>query len=179
MKTVTWKPGTNKKLDKLFERLRFEQENGTDKLAKNYTKDFYNFSVALTISFTDNGIPELCSSIGSRDCWPKNVYRILNRVWKPNNRTQSRTVISEGMGQTTISQINWLTENTDCELFFISRETSNWMYWVSENFKKQFNLDFKIAENKYLTCPNQCDNSCWQHIIYNGNDELLNSWKSK
>lgn len=180
MKTITWTPGSNKKLDKTFDQLRDQQYQNTDhRLWKNYGRDSFQFAVALTICFNDDGIPEICSSIASRDCWPTDAYRILNRTWKTTNKQPLMKEISQAMGLATISQIKWLEENTDCELYFISRQTDNWMTWVSRNYKRQFNLDFKVGKNKYLTCPNECDDSCWQSIIYQGNDTLLNHWKSK
>lgn len=83
------------------------------------------------------------------------------------------------MGETVKDQINWLKENKDPELIFVSRQTDNWNDWVIENFKTQFNIEFKNDDNKYLTCPNECDDSCWQKIIYIGNPEILKSWKKR
>ena len=89
------------------------------------------------------------------------------------------TKISEAMGMTTISQVSWIKENADCELYFISRQTDNWTTWVQRNFQRQFNLNFKIGSYKYLTCPNECDDTCWQPILYSGNDQLLENWKHR
>lgn len=181
MKTVTWRPGTNKDLDQIFDAYRIQQYEDTDhKLSKNYSPEFYNFSIALTIAFNDNDEPEICSSIASRDCWPKGAYRILSRLWKTKNyRITHSKFISEAMVGNARSQITWLEQNTDCKLYFISRETSNWMRWTAEHFDSQYGLKFIIAPNKYLTCPNECDNSCWQHIIYNGNKTILKKWKQR
>jgi hypothetical protein len=74
-------------------------------------------------------------------------------------------------------QIDWLTKNTDCQLYFISRQTANWEDWCIRQFQKQFNLSFTNGTYKYLTCPNECDDTCWQTIIYNGNKDLLTQWK--
>jgi len=182
MYTVTWRPGANNYLDQLFDNLREQQYNDrSHRLWENYSKKSFDYAgiVAYTICFDDNNNPEMCSSISLRECWPNNSYRILNRTWKHTNKKQIMKEISLAMGETTLSQIRWLKDNTEYELFFISRQTDNWMKWVSKNFKKQFNLDFKIATNKYLTCPNECDETCWQHIIYQGNIDALRSWKSK
>jgi hypothetical protein len=179
MKAITWAPGTNKKMDVLFEDLRQRQySDKSHRYWSNYGPDFYNFSIALTIHFNDENIPEMCSSIASRNCWPTGVYRILNRAWKNINRAP-RTKISEGMALTVKSQISWLEENTDLKLYFISRQTEHWMFWVAEKFNQQYNLKFNISPTKYLTCPNECDESCWQYIIYNGNQKILDQWKSK
>lgn len=180
MYTITWTPGSDPDLDKIFDEVREQQyQNKDHRLWKNYGRDSFQFAVALTICFNDNDVPEICSSIASRECWPANTYRILNRMWKHSNKVTHSKRISEAMAASVNSQIRWLQDNTECELYFISRQTDNWMSWVSEKFKLQYGLDFKIATNKYLTCPNEFDNSCWQHIIYSGDDTVLTQWKSK
>lgn len=176
-KAYTWKPGTNKEFDDLFEKLRLEQyENKSHRLWQNYNKEIFDDSEALTISFID-GEPEVCSSIIKRDCWPDKVYRIYNRVWKCSNRKDRylRTV-SPSIAQCGESQIEWLKNNTDYELYFFSRETDNWREWSMTNLAK-YGIYFKSDEYKYLTCPCETDHVCWQYILYNGNEKILEQWK--
>ena len=85
--------------------------------------------------------------------------------------------MSKSFGHTAYSQIDWLKKNTNYQLYFISRETANWEQWVARQFLNNHDLFFEIGEHQYLTCPNENDQSCWQRIIYNGNKEILNSWK--
>jgi len=180
METLTWKPGSNKKLDKLFDELR--QSHYSDKshrFWKNYSKESFDFSIALTICFADNGIPEMCSSIASRDCWPKNTFRILNRLWKHSNKIYYPKVMSPSFAETAKSQIEWLNKNTDWRLYFISRQSDNWENWVIKNFSQRYNLKFDKSPYKYLTCSNECDDTCWQKIIYFGDDTVLEEWKKK
>jgi uncharacterized protein (DUF2344 family) len=49
--------------------------------------------------------------------------------------------------------------------------------WDVESFKNDFNLSLNKDQYKYLTCPNECEDTCWQNIIYRGNEQLLNQWK--
>lgn len=180
MNCQIWVPGFNPCLDKLFEDLREQQyQNRQDSLWSNYSTGAFRGCVALSIFFDSSGNPELCSSILSRSCWPDDAYRILNRTWKCANRKRMMPEISQAMGTTATTHINWLKHNTKCRLYFISRETDNWMSWTQKNFKRQFNLDFKIGENKYLTCADEIAASCWQHIIYNGDKSLLENWKHR
>jgi hypothetical protein len=180
MQTITWAPGTDLKMDQLFDQLREQQYNDrSHRLWKNYSKDSFDFAVALTICFNDNGEPEMCSSIASRDCWPVNAYRILNRLWKHSNKIKFPRVMSPSFAKSAKSQIEWLSNNTNCELYFISRQTDNWEDWVIKNFQEVYGVGFKTDNYKYLTCPNECDDTCWQKIIYNGNEQLLSQWKQK
>lgn len=180
MQTITWTPGTNIELDCLFDQLREQQyQDHSHRLWKNYSKESFNFSVALTICFNDDGIPEMCSSIASRNCWPDGAYRILNRLWKHSNKIAFPRVMSPSFAESTKSQIEWLKNNTNSRLHFISRQTDNWENWVIKNFKEAYNIDFQTDNYKYLTCPNECDDTCWQKIIYNGDKEILTQWKQK
>lgn len=183
MKTYTWAPGTDSYLDDIFEKTREEhyQSIVEHRLRENYSKNSFDYAgiVAYTIAFNDNGVPEICSTISNRPCWPGSAYRILNRLWKHTNKVTHSKFISEAMVSNVRSQVEWLKENTDCELYFISRQTDNWMKWVSTKFSEQYNINFITADKKYLTCPNECDDSCWQRIIYIGDRTLLDTWKSR
>lgn len=180
MKAVTWKPGSNFELDQLFDKLREEQyQDRSHRLWKNYSQESFDTAIALTICFNDSNEPEMCSSIASRNCWPNDAYRILNRLWKHSNKIAFPRVMSPSFGMSAASQINWLKENTSYQLYFISRQTENWEEWCIRNFQNVYNLSFKTDNYKYLTCPNECDDTCWQKIIYNGNDQLLEQWKRR
>jgi len=177
MRTKTWKPGTDKDLDNLFEALRVCQYKDTDhRLNANYGSDFLKYCVALTICFDDNDVPEMCASISNRDCWPSGAYRILNRLWKANNKIAFPRQMSPSFGLTTLSQISWLEKNTDCDLYFISRQTPSWKKFVIDEFKRQYDIEWQSDHYKYLTCPNPQDNSCWQTILYRGDTQVLTSW---
>jgi len=181
MRTITWKPGTDPEHDKLFDDLREQHYNDhSHRLWQNYSKEEFNFicPVALTIHFDDNEIPEVCSSISERSCWPNGAYRIHNRVWKCNNRKQFLRKVSPSMGLSAKSQILWLKKNTDAKLYFISRQTNNWDNWMIAHFK-EYGINFKTDNYLYLTCPDECDDNCWQRIIYSGNETLLEQWKRR
>jgi len=179
MRTITWVPGENSNLDRLFDELREQQyQDRSHRLWKNYSKENFNSAVALTIHFDNNDNPEVCASISSRDCWPAGAYRILNRLWKCSNRTDFAKQLSVGVGSTAQSQVNWIQAVPDLKLYFVSRQTENWESWLSSNLQR-FNLQFQTAKHKYLTCPNECDDTCWQRIIYSGNAEVLDQWKHR
>jgi len=180
MEAITWVPGTDPEFDQLFEILRIQQYNNkSHRLWKNYGADAFENATALTITFNDENQPEICSSLISRPCWPEGVYRIMNRTWKQVNRKDRLSKLTPPFGAATLSQISWLKENTNCKMFFISRESEKWVDWIIEKFKVQYQLDFKTDPYKYLTCPNECDETCWQRIIYIGDTNVLTEWKRR
>jgi hypothetical protein len=177
MRVETWVPGSNAEYDNLFHVLREKHyQDQTHRLWKNYAKEAFDNVVVLSIYFNDNDIPEVCSSATNRSCWPINAYRIHNRVWKCNNKKPFLRKVSDSMGLIAQSQAAWLKEHTGCELFFISRQTTNWEEWMIEHFNKDFGFNFETDKYYYLTCPNKYDDTCWQKIIYSGNTELLDTW---
>lgn len=181
MRTITWAPGTNSEMDDLFDQLRERQYLDVEhRLWKNYSKENFDFAVALTIHFGDDNEPEMCSSIASRDCWPQGAYRILNRLWKVQEARKSSApgTMSASFGFSAVSQVEWLNTHTNYKLYFISRETDNWERWVARQFGA-YNLNFSTTDYKYLTCPNECDESCWQNIIYDGSTDILEQWRRR
>ena len=178
METKTWTPGTNAELDTLFNQLReHHYQDRTHRLWKNYGPESTLFAVALTICFDDSGNVEMCSSIASRDCWPAGAYRILNRLWKHSNKIAFPRKMSPSFALSAKSQKDWLEENTDYKLLFISRQTDSWQQFGIDNFQNNYNMSFQTDNYKYLTCPNECDDTCWQHIIYQGDSSVLSQWK--
>jgi hypothetical protein len=181
MESITWIPGTNPEFDQLFDTLRIQQYNNkSHRLWKNYGPDIVKSSIALTICFDDDDQPEICSSIAYKDCWPTKTYRILNRLWKTNDHRKSGApgLMSTSFGSSALSQIEWLNNNIDYKLYFLSRETSNWETFAVRQFAR-FGIKFETTEYRYLTCPNECDDSCWQNIVYHGDGEILNQWKRR
>lgn len=180
MNTVTWAPGTKPELDALFDELRERHYNDrSHRLWKNYHKDSFRSVSALTICFDDTGVPEMCSSILARNCWPKGAFRVLNRLWKSNNKISYPRTMSPSWGLSAKSQFEWMQKTLDYKLCFLSRETDNWMMFTQQEFSRQWNINWKIGKHKYLTCPNRDDESCWQHILYIGEETLLKEWEYK
>jgi hypothetical protein len=178
MKSVTWKPGTIKELDDEFDHLRsIQYSNKNHRLWENYDSAHFKDAVALTLCWNDEGVAEICSSIASRKCCPKNTYRILNRLWKHSNKVKFPKIMSPSFANVAASQISWLQQNTDCQLYFISRQTENWEDWTIKNFEEIYNLSFKTDNYKYLTCSLETEPTCWQKIIFNGDESVLRSWK--
>jgi hypothetical protein len=180
MYATSWVPGTNRDLDNLFDQLRQQRFLDTDhKLHKNFDKkQFENVSI-LTISFDNDNNPKFCGSVIAKNCWPKKVYRIVNRIWKIDLQPSPLQKLSEGGKVMMSSQIKWLRENTDCELYFISRSGNYWQQFVVDECKNRYNLTFEFDNYKYQTCTTPNDDSCWQKIIYCGNANLLQNWSRK
>ena len=181
MTAVTWRPGEDQELDAIFDRCREQRyQDQSHRLHKNYSAKEFEYAgiIACTIYF-ENNKPELLSTISSRDCWPAGAYRILSRLWKHDNFIAWPKIISPSFEHTLRSQISWLQHNEDCKMLFIGRQSSRWEHWCIREFKKQFDLEFETDNYRYLTCPNECDDSCWQKIIYQGDSSLLEAWRRR
>lgn len=176
-KVTTWT--FDSVLDDLYESLREEQHNKTHRLSKNYSKHHVTEISAKSIYWGSDGKPKIVCSILHRTCWPNGLYRILNRLWKPEMNTGPVFGIDEGFGELIKSQSEWCYNN-GAKGIFMSRETKpNWQSWAQPIFVEQTGIEFYAPIQKFLTCNNECDDSCWQYILYHGDNSLLNTWKQR
>jgi hypothetical protein len=112
-------------------------------------------------------------------------------MWDLNNLTQEEIEnwtanqaapidrLAEEQGVLLKSQIDWLKENTDVKMTFISRENKYWQQWTVDQYQDHFGLEFKYNKNRYQVCATPDDDSCFQRIIYQGPEELLSNWNHK
>lgn len=181
MHAITWQPGTDTLLDPLFDfhrEMHFRKQDHP--LWKNYNRShFFEECVAISLAFNEHNIPVLGSSILKRDCWPNNVYRILNRLWAMNPHPSPIKDLHPSGGPILRSQIDWLKKNYEYDLVFISRESSYWQEWTVNQYKRLYDLEFEYDTKLYQVCDNPVDDSCWQRIIYQGNKERLTQWSQK
>lgn len=183
MYTKTWKPGEDQELDQIFENYREQQySNYDDPLRLNYSKKAISQCQALSITFDHSGNPLVLSGILRRPIWPNNTFRICNRFWKVKEERLIAVDKSTGLhivSKAIQDQTTYAKEYLNAELIFLSRQYDNWQKFVVKQVRKHTGLEFQYDNYKYLTCDNLEDSSCWQKIIYLGNDTLLNSWLRK
>jgi len=175
---ITWT--TDSVLDQIYNDLRKKHYlKSGHRLFKNYSEYHIREVSAKSIYWGHSGRPEIVASILQRPCWPDETYRILNRLWKPDMHTNPVFEINEGFTKLIEDQINW------CKLrgakgMFMSREgDSNWQQWVVSKLSNQTDIEFYIPDEKFLTCNNEEDESCWQKILYHGDTDQTLTWKNK
>jgi hypothetical protein len=175
---TTWISDYN--LDNVYEYYRQLQfENTQHRLYKNYSKDHVGELSAKSIYWGDDGEPKIICSILSRPCWPTNTYRILNRLWKPKLNSGPVFDIDKGFGMLIQDQLDWCNKNC-ANAVFMSRQTDGkWQQWASNILTTMTGIKFYLPSEKFLTCNNESDQSCWQKIIFYGDINVLNNWSQK
>lgn len=175
---TTWT--TDTALDAIYEDLRKKHYVNTGhRLYKNYSQDHLREVSAKSIYWGHSGEPEIVASILARSCWPEGTFRILNRLWKPKMLTNPIFEINEGFSKLIEDQINWC-QLREAKGFFMSRQGDTaWREWAVEKLEPQTNLKFYLPDDKFLTCNNEEKDDCWQKIVFYGDIEQLDNWKSK
>lgn len=164
-------------LDAIYESLRKKHLLKNYRLKNNYKIQHVYEVSAKSIYWDKNGQPKIVCSILSRSCWPKGVYRILNRLWKTENEDTNIFTINYGFGMLIENQIQWC-KDVGYNGVFMSREGSgNWQKWSCNILNKMLNLNFEAPNKKYLTCDNEQNKSCWQRILYLGDSQSLKEWR--
>ena len=182
MHVKIWVQGTDSKLDSLFEELRIQQHSDTTHpLYRNYAAEAFKECSALSITFEDDK-PIVVGSILARDCWPKNAYRILNRFWKVHEHRLPHLDRNHGMAvfsKTVEAHVHYAEKELNADLVFISRQHDNWQAFTKRILIQKVDIEFKYNDYKYLTCGNEHDSTCWQKIVYRGNEDLLTDWEKR
>jgi len=175
---ITWT--VDPVLDAIYEDLRKKHYvNVGHRLYKNYSNNHVNEVSAKTIYWGHSGEPEIVCSILARPCWPENTYRILNRLWKPKMLTGPIFDISEGFAKVLEDQLNWCQLRNAAGVFMSREGDGNWQQWAGERLSAMTNLEFAMPEEKFLTCNNEQDTSCWQRILYHGDETVLENWSKQ
>ena len=171
---------TDAELDSVYEMLRQEHEKKDHRFASNYHVAHVKELTAKSIYWDESGEPMIVSSILQRPCWPKDVYRIINRAWKPFMNIESPFTIHRGWFIMTREQANWCFERK-AKGVFISRQslTAAIQQWGLKRGKHLLGYNFEMPSDKYLTCVNEDNPACWQRIVYCGDSDLLQQWKRK
>ena len=124
------------------------------------------------------------SSIYRRDYWESGVYRILNRTWKPLGEYDENVTMALNPLWTDMmkSQIEWLQENTnDYRASIISRKhpsINSLKHLIKQISKANIGYDFKLYKDRIWVCKNRLNDSCYQDVIYTGEDKAIIQWSN-
>lgn len=158
-----------------------------DNYKKNWPKDGH---LAYSVFLDDDDRIYGFSTVYSRDFYPKNHARILNRYYiDPDNRSVHINKRLDRSVECAISQIAWCIQNSNLDIVFLSYEGYK-PHWIKKwtsciNQKLNDNLKFTTDDNFYQTCNTETK-LCWHHVSYCclKNSHLLlnkityNKWKN-
>ena len=81
--------------------------------------------------------------------------------------------------KTVEAHVNYAEQELNADLVFISRQHDNWQAFTKRILIQKADIEFKYNDYKYLTCSNEHDDTCWQKIVYRGNEDLLTQWQKQ
>jgi hypothetical protein len=101
------------------------------------------------------------------------------KLWKPKLNSGSIFDIDQGFGMLIENQLAWCNQH-NAKAVFMSRQTDGkWQQWASKILTNMTGIEFYLPPEKFLTCSNEFDQSCWQKIIFYGDKNILSNWSSK
>ena len=148
-----------------FEKLRAKILLSNDSKKLNYSSNRFNLEEQeeITVVFSDNNIIAF-SSLFNREYYPKELSRVLNRMWKSTEIrkfTRPYVILTRCMLELQIKKALALKKSG----VFISIENRfNWL--------KKFNLQLKKGNKKWICLKKEYkvapgnDPSCWQYVAF-------------
>ena len=182
--------GMEKKLEDYRDGIILKDDPADHKMLKNYTKEMLDFNEQICISILtkDDNILAF-STLYERKDYGNSAVRCLNRLYfdpsvRQWNKEQEKiadydcnprvNVISPLMIN---QQMHWAL---DFDLTFISSEPwkPRWAKMIAKNFTEASKYLWHTDDRLYPVC---CDTerSCWQHLIWFGEGDLLDKGISK
>ena len=142
-----------------------------DSLWQNYQDYDFDQNLYISVQYNREGRLELLSSIFTRDFYPKNTYRIFNKlVRNPQGRLgAAKTNKGEQPSHVMLDQQIKIVENElNTEFYFISRQQENnrWMKYYIEQFNRDYNKDLIVTRERYWITPSADPSKGAQLLIY-------------
>lgn len=142
-----------------------------DALWQNYQEYDFEKNLYISVQYNEEGRLELLSSIFTRDFYPKNTYRIFNKlVRNPQGRLgAAKTNNGEQPSHVMLNQQIEIVENElNAEFYFISRQQENnrWMNYYIEQFNRDYNKDLIVTRERYWITPSTDPYKGAQLLIY-------------
>lgn len=142
-----------------------------DFLWENYKSYDFEKNLYISVQYNKKGNLELLSSIFTRDFYPKNTFRIFNKLVRSIHNREKATKTNKGShpSHEMLHQQIEIVKELNSNFYFISRqkETNRWMNFYIHNFNKNYNNDLIVTNERYWVCPNFKDEfSCAQILIH-------------
>jgi hypothetical protein len=175
--TETWKD--NKILQCKFENSLIKIAQSNHRLSKNYSSGFLRDEIIAYSMSYDNDQVYLCSTIGTKKTWPVGVYRLINRVFKPNPTGDFTKNIQSFWVDMIHQQLEICKQQQDFQTAIITRQAGY------RNTLNQLKLHINTPDNKFhlLERPvwvleNFSNPECYQDVLFYGNQIPLKNFKS-
>lgn len=175
--TKTWK--SNELLQQKFEESLVKVANSGHRLSKNYNQDFHRDEIiAYSMSYDQDNI-YLCSTIGIKKTWPPGVFRLINRVFKPNPTNEFTKNIQPFWTEMIRQQLALCQQDPTFRTAIITRKTGyrNTLTHLKSQIDTSHNV-FQLYPNSVWVIENFSNPECYQDILYCGNPEPLNLFKT-
>ena len=148
-----------------FEKLRKRILTSSDARKENYSFKRLNLEEQeeITVVYFQKEIVAF-SSLYSRDCYPVNISRVLNRTWKHHKIRYFPQIYQPAIKYMLFVQLQKVSELNKSAVFISVERSDKWL--------KNFTLQLQQEDKRWLHCKGLYkvapgdDSSCWQYISY-------------
>ncbi len=167
--TYTW---TNDPLlQKRFDLAREQISRSSHPLAVNYRENFNSSEIiAYSMSCTDEEV-FLCSSIARKEYWPIGVYRVINRVFKPEPKETFTKNIEAYWVDMILQQVDFCKSLPDFRTAIITRKlgyTSTLSHLGK--YLTDRGLNNAVWDRPVWVCNDYHNPECQQNVLAIGED---------
>jgi hypothetical protein len=174
--TETWK--NNDDLQNRFESSLTKVAESGHRLSKNYSSGFHRDEIIAYSMSYDNDQVYLCSTIGTKQTWPAGVYRLINRVFKPNPTSDFTKNIQPFWVDMIHQQLEICKQQKDFQTAIITRRAGyrNTLTQLKLHIDTP-NDTFYLFRKSVWVLEHFSNPECYQDVLYYGNQASLENFK--
>ncbi len=169
--TKTWV--ADQLLQEKFDHARNQIANSSHPLSCNYAENFNSKEIlACSMSFENDQIL-LCSSIARKDYWPTGVYRILNRVFKPQPTQSFTKKIESYWADMVEQQLEFCKAISGFKTAIVTRKLGyvNTLKQLSNTIGSK-QIESYVYEKPVWICNDYHNPECLQNVLYIGQNVI-------
>jgi hypothetical protein len=156
-----------------FDHARNQIANSQHPLSCNYAENFNSKEILACSMSYEQGEIFLCSSIARKEYWPIGVYRILNRVFKPQPTQSFTKKIQSYWADMVEQQLEFCQRIPDFQTAIVTRKLGyvNTLKQLSTTINSK-QIQSCLYDRPVWICNDYHNPECLQNVLYIGQNVI-------